>query len=156
MLRGATGHSEVSWLSARNPHHPEGPPKPTAEKLYQKSIVTLVAFSLYSLHCTSLLGLPHGILNANLVKPKHGTTMETICFKKLYQATLLAAECAVGARLEARRLLGSALPKGERREQTERRRISVQVGWHSAPDPPQSEHPPSAPSHRITRPRLLH
>ena len=35
---------------------------------------------LYSLHCSSFLGLPFdfGILNIDLVKPKKGTTMETI------------------------------------------------------------------------------
>ena len=49
----------------------------------------------YSLHCSSFLGLPFGILNIELVKPKKGTTMETIgsyilpapgifvCFKRL-------------------------------------------------------------------------
>ena len=31
----------------------------------------------YSLHCNSFLGLPFGILNKELVKPKKGTTMET-------------------------------------------------------------------------------
>ena len=31
----------------------------------------------YSLHCTSFLGLPFGILNIELVKPQKGTTMET-------------------------------------------------------------------------------
>ena len=32
----------------------------------------------YSLHCSSLLGLPFRTLNTALVKPKKGTTMETI------------------------------------------------------------------------------
>ena len=32
----------------------------------------------YSLHCSSFLGLPFRILNIDLVKPKKGTTMETI------------------------------------------------------------------------------
>ena len=32
----------------------------------------------YSLHCSSFLGLPFRILNTKLVKPKKGTTMETI------------------------------------------------------------------------------
>ena len=32
----------------------------------------------YSLHCSSFLGLPFRILNIELVKPKKGTTMETI------------------------------------------------------------------------------
>ena len=32
----------------------------------------------YSLHCSSFVGLPFGILNIELVKPKKGTTMETI------------------------------------------------------------------------------
>ena len=32
----------------------------------------------YSLHCSSFLGLPFRFLNINLVKPKKGTTMETI------------------------------------------------------------------------------
>ena len=31
-----------------------------------------------SLHCSSFLGLPFKILNTKLVKPKKGTTMETI------------------------------------------------------------------------------
>ena len=31
-----------------------------------------------SLHCSSFLGLPFRILNIELVKPKKGTTMETI------------------------------------------------------------------------------
>ena len=31
----------------------------------------------YSLHCSSFLGFPFGILNIELVKPKKGTTMET-------------------------------------------------------------------------------
>ena len=34
--------------------------------------------STYSLHCSSFLGLPFRILNSKLVKPKKGTTMETI------------------------------------------------------------------------------
>ena len=33
---------------------------------------------VYSLHCSSFLGLPFRILNTKLVKPKKGTTMETI------------------------------------------------------------------------------
>ena len=32
----------------------------------------------HSLHCSSFLGLPFRILNIDLVKPKKGTTMETI------------------------------------------------------------------------------
>ena len=32
----------------------------------------------YSLHCNSFWGLPFRILNIELVKPKKGTTMETI------------------------------------------------------------------------------
>ena len=32
----------------------------------------------YSLHCSSFSGLPFRILNIELVKPKKGTTMETI------------------------------------------------------------------------------
>ena len=32
----------------------------------------------YSLHCSSFLGLPFRILHIELVKPKKGTTMETI------------------------------------------------------------------------------
>ena len=32
----------------------------------------------YSLHCSSFLRLPFRILNIDLVKPKTGTTMETI------------------------------------------------------------------------------
>ena len=32
----------------------------------------------YSLHCSSFLGLPYRILIVYLVKPKKGTTMETI------------------------------------------------------------------------------
>ena len=32
----------------------------------------------YSLHCSSFLGLPFRILNIELVKPRKGTTMETI------------------------------------------------------------------------------
>ena len=32
----------------------------------------------YSLHCSSFLGLPYRILIIYLVKPKKGTTMETI------------------------------------------------------------------------------
>ena len=32
----------------------------------------------YSLHCSSFLGLPYRILLIYLVKPKKGTTMETI------------------------------------------------------------------------------
>ena len=32
----------------------------------------------YSLHCSSFLGLAFRILNIDLVKPKNGTTMETI------------------------------------------------------------------------------
>ena len=32
----------------------------------------------YSLHCSSFLGLPVRILNIELVKPKKGTTLETI------------------------------------------------------------------------------
>ena len=32
----------------------------------------------YSLHCSSFLELPVRILNRKLVKPKKGTTMETI------------------------------------------------------------------------------
>ena len=31
-----------------------------------------------SLHCSSFLGVPFKILNIELVKPKKGTTMETI------------------------------------------------------------------------------
>ena len=34
--------------------------------------------STYSLHCSSFLGLPYRILIMYLVKPKKGTTMETI------------------------------------------------------------------------------
>ena len=34
--------------------------------------------STYSLHCSSFWGLPFRILNIDLVKPKKGTTMETI------------------------------------------------------------------------------
>ena len=34
--------------------------------------------STYSLHCSSFLGLPYRILIIYLVKPKKGTTMETI------------------------------------------------------------------------------
>ena len=34
--------------------------------------------STYSLHCSSFLGLPFKILNIEWVKPKKGTTMETI------------------------------------------------------------------------------
>ena len=37
-----------------------------------------VANTTYSLHCTSFLGLPFRILSIELVKPKKGTTMETI------------------------------------------------------------------------------
>ena len=33
---------------------------------------------IYSLHCSSFFGLPFRILNIDLVKPKKGTTMETI------------------------------------------------------------------------------
>ena len=32
----------------------------------------------YTLHCSSFLGLPVRILSIKLVKPKKGTTMETI------------------------------------------------------------------------------
>ena len=32
----------------------------------------------YSLHCSSFLGLPYRILIVYLVKPKKGTTMETV------------------------------------------------------------------------------
>ena len=32
----------------------------------------------YSLHCSSFVGPPFRILNVELVKPKQGTTMETI------------------------------------------------------------------------------
>ena len=32
----------------------------------------------YSLHCSSFLGLPFRLLNINLVKPKKGTSMETV------------------------------------------------------------------------------
>ena len=40
---------------------------------------TLLAKELtYSFHCSSFLGLPFRILNIQLVKPKQGTTMETI------------------------------------------------------------------------------
>ena len=40
----------------------------------------------YSLHCSSFLGLPVRILNIDLVKPKKGTTMETIGnFSKMLQ-----------------------------------------------------------------------
>ena len=34
--------------------------------------------STYNLHWSSFLGLPYGILIIYLVKPKNGTTMETI------------------------------------------------------------------------------
>ena len=34
--------------------------------------------SSYSLHCSSFLGLPFTFLNIELVKPKEGTTMETV------------------------------------------------------------------------------
>ena len=37
----------------------------------------------YSLHCSSFLGLPFRILNIELVKPKKGTTMETIGKKRI-------------------------------------------------------------------------
>ena len=33
---------------------------------------------IIGLHCSSFLGLPFRILNIKLVKPKQGTTMETI------------------------------------------------------------------------------
>ena len=39
--------------------------------------------STYSLHCSSVFGLPFRVLYIDLVKPKKGTTMETIgssCF----------------------------------------------------------------------------
>ena len=32
----------------------------------------------YGLHCSSFLGLPFRILNVKMVKPRKGTTMETI------------------------------------------------------------------------------
>ena len=32
----------------------------------------------YSLHCSSFLGLPFRTLNIDLVKPKKGTTTETV------------------------------------------------------------------------------
>ena len=35
-------------------------------------------YHTYSLHCSSFLGLPYRILIIYLVKPKKGTTMETI------------------------------------------------------------------------------
>ena len=35
-------------------------------------------YPTYSLHCSSFLGLPYRILIIYLVKPKKGTTMETI------------------------------------------------------------------------------
>ena len=38
----------------------------------------VVQQSTYSLHCSSFLGLPFRILYIELVKPKKGTTMETI------------------------------------------------------------------------------
>ena len=40
----------------------------------------------YSLHCSSFLGLPYRILNIDLLKPKKGTTMETV--GKPYTKTL--------------------------------------------------------------------
>ena len=39
--------------------------------------IRLLGFT-YSLHCSSFLGLPFRILNRDSVKPKEGTTMETI------------------------------------------------------------------------------
>ena len=50
----------------------------------------------YSLHCSSFLGLPFGFLNIELVKPKKGTTMETVgipekgppCFSRLRRQLL--------------------------------------------------------------------
>ena len=38
----------------------------------------LVSDTTYSLHCSSFLGLPYRILNIILVKPKKGTTIETL------------------------------------------------------------------------------
>ena len=37
----------------------------------------------YSLHCSSFLGLPFRILNTKVVKPKEGTTMETLGMTQL-------------------------------------------------------------------------
>ena len=37
-----------------------------------------MAVAAYSLHCSSFFGLPYGILTIKMVKPKKGTTMETI------------------------------------------------------------------------------
>ena len=38
----------------------------------------VIQTTTYSLHCSSLFGLPYGILTIKMVKPKKGTTMETI------------------------------------------------------------------------------
>ena len=38
----------------------------------------MISLLTYSLHCSSFLGLPFRILNIDLVKPKKGTTVETM------------------------------------------------------------------------------
>ena len=44
-----------------------------------RSLIQKPGFRItYSLHCSSFLGLPFGILNIKMVKPKKGTTMETL------------------------------------------------------------------------------
>ena len=42
------------------------------------AIMNYITITTCSLHCSSFFGLPFGILNIELVKPKKGTTMETI------------------------------------------------------------------------------
>ena len=59
-----------------------GPPLATVEDIDPALPLRTLNYSLiwgtYSLHCSSFLGLPFRILNIELVKPKKGTTMETI------------------------------------------------------------------------------
>ena len=47
--------------------------------------------STYSLHCSSFLGLPFRFLSIELVKPKEGTTMETVGRVLMSRATLKAS-----------------------------------------------------------------
>ena len=46
--------------------------------LFRRGLQKDGVHSTCSLHCSSFLGLPFGILNIELVKPTKGTTMETI------------------------------------------------------------------------------
>ena len=82
-------HLLPSYTNCEDPRNeteePETPsmPRPKFTKSQKPDKLTCT----YSLHCSFCLGLPFRILDPKLVKPKKGTTMETIgamCHTKTY------------------------------------------------------------------------